>query len=234
MRLGILQCDSVRSEWLGEFGDYPDMFQSLLGRVDPAITFRVYDLTRDQFPATADECDAWLLTGSKWSVNDDDGWIRRAENLIVEFRRRRRPTVGICFGHQLIASALGGRVDKAGGWGVGVRSVQVLGRQPWMVQPAETLALIVSHQDQVVELPPDATHLASNPFCAYEMSQVGGHMLTLQGHPEFAKGYSRALMDLRRESIGEATYQAGIASLETDTDETVAADWIVRFLRTRN
>lgn len=229
MRLGILQCDSVRPEWQKEFGDYPDMFQRLLGPIDAGLRFRVYDLTRGRFPATPEACDAWLFTGSKWSVNDDDAWIRRAEEMVVELDRRRRPTIGVCFGHQLIARALGGRVEQASNWGVGVHATQVLRQQPWMEPPAHELSLIVSHQDQVVALPPGATHLASHPFCPYAMYQIGEHILSLQGHPEFSKGYSRALMDSRRKNIGEYTYQQGMASLASTTDAAIVAAWIAGF-----
>lgn len=231
MQLGILQCDSVRSEWLPEFGDYPDMFQRLLNTVDAALTFRVYDLTRGEFPETLDTCDAWLFTGSKWSVNDNEAWIRRAEALAAELHRERRPTIGICFGHQLIARALGGRVERAPAWGVGVHTAQVLEQRAWMVPAAHELALVVSHQDQVVEPPASATHLASHPFCPYDMYQIDGHILTFQGHPEFPKDYSRATMERRRENIGEQTYRRGVESLALATDEAVAAAWIVRFLR---
>lgn len=233
MRLGILQCDSVPAELRDEFGDYPDMFRRLLTATEPALTFRVHDLTRHEFPPTLDDCDAWLFTGSKWSVNDKDAWIRRAEALIVELHRQRRPTVGICFGHQLIARALGGRVEKAGCWGVGVHSSHIAGQQPWMVPAAQELALVVSHQDQVVALPPGAIHLASHSFCPYDMFQVDDHILTFQGHPEFSGGFSRALMDRRRESIGERTYQQGMASLASATDATIAAAWIMRFVQDR-
>lgn len=233
MRLGILQCDSVRHELQPEFGDYPDMFRRLLSSADPDLTFRVYDLTSGEFPDTLDECDAWLFTGSKWGVNDDEDWIRRAEVLAAHLHEERRPTIGICFGHQLIARALGGRTEKAtaAGWGVGVHTARILSRPGWMAPAADDLSLLVSHQDQVTELPAGATLLAAHPFCPHDMYQVGEHILTFQGHPEFRKGYSQATMDRRREQLGEETYRRGVESLELATDEAVAAEWIVRFLR---
>lgn len=233
MRLGILQCDSVRPELQPAFGDYPDMFQRLLGTADPTLTFRVYDLTGDQLPGSLDECDAWLFTGSKWGVNDAEAWIRRAETLAGRLHEERRPTIGICFGHQLIARALGGRVEKTteAGWGVGVHTARILAQPEWMEPAAEDLSLVVSHQDQVVELPPGATLLAAHPFCPHDMYQIGEHILTFQGHPELPKGYSRAIMDRRRDQIGEAAYQQGVESLALSTDEAIAAEWIVGFLR---
>lgn len=235
MRLGILQCDSVGDELQPEFGDYPDMFQRLLSTADPELTFRVYDLAGGGFPNSLHECDGWLFTGSKWGANDDADWIRQAEALAARLHEERRPTIGICFGHQLIARALGGRVEKATdvGWGVGVHTARILAQPEWMTPAADDLSLIVSHQDQVIELPPGATLLATHPFCPHDMYQIGEHILTFQGHPEFPKGYSRAVMDKRREKLGEGTYRRGVESLALPTDEAVAAEWIVGFLRRR-
>ena len=231
MRLGILQCDSVSGELRGEFGDYPDMFRQLLATEAVHPEFRVYDLTAGRFPAALDECDAWLYTGSKYSVYDDEEWIARAHELARELHERRRPTIGICFGHQLIARALGGRAEKAAaGWGVGVHTTRILEHRDWMDPPRERLSLLVSHQDQVVELPPGAELLASHDFCPHDMFQIGDHILTFQGHPEFPKGYSRATMERRRSIIGETTYREGIASLDSGIEPGVAAAWIHDFL----
>ena len=231
LRLGILQCDSVRPEFQPEFDDYPDMFRRLLTTAAVRPGFRVYDLTAGTFPASVGECDAWLFTGSKWSVYDPDQWIRDAHELARTLHEAQRPTIGICFGHQLIARSLGGRVEKAAaGWGVGVHTTEILRHEPWMRPARASLSLLVSHQDQVVEPPAGAEHLAGHAFCPYDMFRIGDHILTLQGHPEFEPGYSRATMDMRRERLGEETYRAGVASLDTAIDPGVAAAWIHSFI----
>lgn len=231
MRLGVLQCDSVRTELQPQFGDYPDMFRSLLTTESVQPEFAVYDLTAAQFPASLDECDAWLFTGSKWSVYDADEWIARAHELARALHEQRRPTIGICFGHQLIARALGGRVEKAPvGWGVGVHTMRVLEERPWMDPPRRTLSLLVSHQDQVLEAPRGAELLATHEFCPHDMFQIGTHILTFQGHPEFPRDYSRATMEMRRELLGEETFGEGMASLSSEIEPGVAAAWIHRFL----
>lgn len=238
MRIGILQCDSVREDLQPAFGDYPDMFRQLLHRVDPGLEFRIHDLTRGEAPASLDACDAWLFTGSKWSVYDDQEWIVHAHELARRLHAAQRPTIGICFGHQLVASALGGRVDKApAGWGVGVHTTRLLGQRPWMQPERRSLSLVVSHQDQVMELPPGAALLAGHEFCPHAILQIGEHVLTFQGHPEFPKAYSRATMEQRRELVGEDVYREGVASLSAPIEEDVAATWILRFLegaRTRD
>ncbi|MEX0730966.1 MAG: hypothetical protein WED00_11320 [Aquisalimonadaceae bacterium] len=232
MQLGILQCDSVTHELQAEFGDYPDMFRNLLTAVDRSLSFQVYNLPEEHFPDDLGVCDGWLFTGSKWSVYDDAPWIRRAEELTMRLHHERRPTIGICFGHQLIARVLGGRVEKSSrGWGVGIHTARLAGQPPaWMQPAADELSLLVSHQDQVVELPPDAEWLAGHDFCGNDMFQVGTHMLTFQGHPEFPRAYARAMMMRRREKLGEQTYHEGIASLADSSHELTAARWILAFL----
>jgi GMP synthase-like glutamine amidotransferase len=211
------------------------MFQRLLSASAPDTQYRIYDLTQGVFPGSLDECGGWLFTGSKWSVYDDLDWVRGALSLVVRLHESRRPTVGICFGHQLVAQALGGRVARATqGWGVGVHTAHIEPGRAWMVPWAAQLSLIVSHQDQVMALPEGATVLAHHDFCAYDMLQIDEHILTFQGHPEFSKELSNALMERRRERLGEATYQRGIASLSEGTDEGVAARWIIRFLARAN
>ena len=231
MRLGILQCDSVRPELQPEFGDYPEMFQHLLTTEAVQPEFRVYDLTRGEFPESPDECDAWLFTGSKWSVYDPDEWIADAHEFARRLHAARQPTVGICFGHQLISRALGGRVEKAPiGWGVGVHTADILRHEPWMRPDRDSLSLLVSHQDQVIKPPEGSELLAGHEFCPHDMLRIGDHILTFQGHPEFGPGYSQATMDMRRDTLGEDTYRAGVASLDTAIDPDVAAAWIHSFI----
>jgi GMP synthase-like glutamine amidotransferase len=232
MKLGILQCDSVRPDLQPQFGDYPDMFRNLLCQAEPDTTFQIYDLTVGDFPTSLDACEGWLFTGSKWSVYDQEDWITQAHALAARLYEHGKPTVGICFGNQLMARALGGRVDKAPqGWGVGVRQAQILLQREWMDPWVSELALLVSHQDQVMTLPADAVRIAGHEFCPNDIVQIGEHVLTFQGHPEFSKGYTRALMEKRQETLGTATYQQGITSLTRNTDEARAERWIFRFLR---
>ncbi|MCO6442392.1 MAG: GMP synthase [Nitrococcus mobilis] len=232
MRVGILQCGSVATDLSPVFGDYPQMFQRLLSAVSPALEFRRYDLTAGFFPESLTACEGWLFTGSRWSVYDEEAWIRRAGELAARLHALGRPTVGICFGHQLIAAALGGRVEKAPqGWGVGVHTTHIQTQPEWMVPAPDRLSLLVSHQDQVIVPPPGTQWLTGNDFCRYGMTQIADHILTFQGHPEFSKDYSKALMKRRRSAIGEQAYRAGLASLALDVDDRMAAQWIVRFLQ---
>jgi GMP synthase-like glutamine amidotransferase len=232
MKLGILKTDAVRPEWVPEFGEYPDMFIALLSRVDPDLEFAVYDVEQGQYPADIDEVDAYLITGSKSSAYDDKPWITTLMEFVRELHRRRKKLVGICFGHQLIALALGGKVAKSPkGWGVGLHKHTFTDTPTWHDQGDAGLNVLVSHQDQVLEAPSDARVLAGSEFCENAVTQIGDHILTFQGHPEFVPEYSRSIMTFRREVIGEEAYSDGMASLEGTHEGQRIARWIMNFLQ---
>lgn len=231
MHIGLLQCDSVDADLRAIHGDYPDMFTRMVtaGGLDATLT--CYDLPAGSRPRGTGDCDAWLITGSRHGVEDESGWIADAHDLVRGIVAARRPVVGICFGHQLVASALDGRAGRSErGWGVGAHAFPVREPRPWM-QPAQRwLRLLVSHRDQVHVPPTGARSLAGDAFCPHAITAVGDRVLTFQGHPEFAPGYVRAVMARRRAQLGEVTYAAGIASLDAGHDGAVAARWIARFI----
>lgn len=232
MKIGVLKTDDVRKELVGEFGEYPEMFADLLRAQEPGLEFVTYEVQRGHYPADIDEVDAYLITGSKTGVYEDKAWIPPLMDFVRELHKTRKPTIGICFGHQLIAEALGGKTRKSdNGWGVGVHSYEMQETPAWMSEPQEGFSLLVSHQDQVEELPPGAKVLASSDFCPMAMMQIGDHILTFQAHPEFTKPYSNSLMELRREAFGEDVVEKGQASLQNDIHESTVARWMLEFLR---
>jgi len=233
MKLGILKTDEVRPEWVPEFGEYPDMFIALLGRVAPPdLEFRVYDVEKGEYPADIDEVDAYLITGSKSSVYDDKPWIATLIEFVQELDRRRKKLVGICFGHQLVAQALGGKTGKSPkGWGVGLHTHRFNTLPSWHDQGAPELDILVSHQDQVLVNAEGAQVLASSDFCENAVCQIGDHILTFQGHPEFISAYSKEIMEFRREMIGEQAYSNGMTSLVVEPQGERVARWILNFLR---
>jgi len=236
MKLGILQCDDVRTSLHADFGDYAAMFEALFLQVDSELELHFYRVIDGQFPQHVDECDAYICSGSKWSVNDDDLWIRQLEDFTRTLYYAKKGLVGICFGHQMIAKALGGQVEKSPrGWGVGIVHADVLVEQSWMQPKQGNIALVVCHQDQVSQLPNNGRVLMSNTFCPYSMFQVGDHFLGLQGHPEFTSRYSSALMAQRRDIIPVETINAAMDSLgpsySYQADYKLITKWILRFLR---
>jgi len=225
MRLGLLVCDHVRPEFEHISGDYPDMFRRLFAG-HPEVEVVVYDVIGGVMPTDPRECDAWITTGSRHSVNDDEPWIRDLEGFVRDVAKGQVPFVGVCFGHQLIAKALGGTVVKSDqGWGVGAKKVEVKGDLG--LGPSYTV--LTSYQDQIEELPPGAKILGWNEHCPASMIAVGENMIGIQGHPEFEPAYSKALMESRRGTqIPETTADEGLASLDGTTDGDILIDWILR------
>jgi len=253
MKIGILQADSVRPEFVEEFGNYPGMIQLLLessdsfalkdkpkdklngevkGNLSTAskLEFVTYNVAEQEYPEVIDECDGYVITGSAASVYDDVPWIHRLREFVVKLHETRTKTVGICFGHQMIALALEGKAEPAPeGWGVGVHDSAVTLTKPFMSPELERISLLYSHRDQVIQLPPGAELLATHNFCPNSMFVIGSHMFAFQGHPEFVKEYSCALMNLRRQMVGEDKYLKGIASLDRELDSATIGRWILNF-----
>ena len=233
MIIGILEADPALESLRDEFGNYVVMFKDLLneGAEGRELDFRVYNVLDGEYPVDLDECDGYLITGSRASVYDDEEWIHNLQDFVIQLHNAKKKLVGICFGHQLVAQALGGKTEAAEvGWGVGVHSSRVRESTDYMFPNEREISLLVSHKDQVTELPDGAKLLASSDFCEHAMFQVDNHILTFQGHPEFAKGYSRGLMELRKEIIGPDKYREGIASLHKATNEKSVARWALAFI----
>lgn len=235
MKLGLLKCDSVSEPFVKKHGQYPKMFVDLLLPVVPDIEWVIYDVEHGFFPSDIDAVDAYVITGSRHGVNDGHEWISQLEEFVRLLHHRQKKVIGICFGHQLIAKALGGKVIKSPkGWGVGINQSQMFQQKSWMHPFQNQFNLIISHQDQVVELPKDAEVLAGNDFCPYYMLQIGNNLLTIQGHPEFTKEYSRDLMLSREDTINEAEFIRGMDSLQRPKDDRLIAQWMIRFLKALN
>jgi len=225
MKIGLLECDDVVGRFPEVRGGYREMFAALL----PGFEFRYYEAHRGQIPSSGRECDAWVCTGSKYSVYDGTKWIA---DLAAFIRSLQQPFVGICFGHQMLAHAMGGEVAKAKqGWGVGVLGVEVLKKEPWMEPPLARMQIQHMHQDQVQKLPADSVLLGRSPHCDVAMFRVGEAMLGIEGHPEFTVEYGAALIRARRALIGEQGAQRALESLKGRTDSPTVGRWLERFLK---
>ena len=235
MRLAILKTDYVRSEWVSRFGEYPDMFEAVFQKCETEIIFKTFDTQLNEYPADPHEFDAYLITGSKSSVYDEDPWIEKLKEFVRELHDLKKKLVGICFGHQLVAEALGGKVQKsAKGWGVGVHTHTFSELPGWHDNQSEDFNILVSHQDQIVRNAKGVKVLAGSEFCENAVCQLDDHVLTFQGHPEFIPDYSREIIGFRREMIGYETSEAGLASLSIEPESERVARWIINFINPKN
>ncbi|MGB0360530.1 MAG: glutamine amidotransferase-related protein [Endozoicomonas sp.] len=232
MNIGLLLCDDVHPKLRKDYGNYTEMFSALLKKQSPDIELLPWRLIDMEFPSSIDECDGWIISGSKNSVNDDLPWIPPLEAFIRVLFEQKKKLVGICFGHQIIAKALGGQVEKARqGWGVGISDNQVYSHPSWMKPDRNDFKLLVSHQDQVMEMPEMGSIIAGSNFCPAYMIQYDNCLLGIQGHPEFSPEFSKSLIELRRRLIGEQTSEAGLKSLSEKHEGDLVAQWILQFLQ---
>jgi GMP synthase (glutamine-hydrolysing) len=231
MRIGLLLCDHVSAELMGISGDYLAMFRKLFAD-RPGLEIVAYDAVNGEIPNGPGECDAWLTTGSRFSVNDDEAWIRRLERFVRQVAVAQVPFVGVCFGHQLLAKALGGTVvTSERGWGVGIEEVNVASGLAFMPDGIESFRVMNSHAEQIEELPNSAVVIGWNDHCPVSMMSLGSSLLGIQGHPEMDVDYSKSLIRSRRGTrIPREIADEAIASLAEGSDSRLVADFIAEFL----
>lgn len=225
MNLAILESGTPPGPLIAEFGRYPAMFEELL-----ALEAQTYDVAAGALPPDVGRHDAYLITGSPAGVYEDLPWIPKLAAFLRAARGRAK-LVGICFGHQIMAEALGGHVEKsAKGWGVGLHTYPIVRREPWM-DAASAVSVPASHQDQIVLQPPDTDVVASSIFTPYAgLAWRDGSAISFQFHPEFSPAYAKALIAARYDRAPDP--DAAIASLDAPNDNQRVGDWIRRFLAT--
>ncbi len=228
MKIGLLVCDEVSAEYQSNFGDYPEIFQALF----PHYEFEFYAVYKNEFPISVLDCEIYMATGSSHSVYEDVDWIHQTKAFIREIYARNLFFIGFCFGHQLMAEALGGKVEKSSdGWCVGIHQFSIFNIKDWM-RPAKTkVSFLMMCQDQVIVLPKNGVCLGGNKACPNAIIQVGKRMMSIQGHPEFSKAYVQTLMKDRVNRIGAEKVKKGIASLTLSIDLELFRDWVEEFLK---
>lgn len=240
MKIGVLSCGPVARDLVGEYGEYDRVFRDWLGAYDPSLTFDGYDVHKSQFPDGPDAADAWILSGSKYGVYEEHDWIEPLKAFIRDCVAAEAPMIGVCFGHQIMAEALGGKAEKwSGGWNLGPKTYATADFPDWTPELAEAVTLHAIHQDQVTTPPPDATVVMRHDQCA-AAALVYGDMakpygISIQPHPEFSDEYTGQLIELRRgNAFPEPDSAAALGDLGAKLDRDWAAAWFLAFLKQVN
>lgn len=223
MKIGILVTGHVADELQPRHGDYDRIYADFLS--GHGFDFTPFFVVDGQFPTGPDVADAWIITGSRHGAYEDHDWIAPLEDLIRAIVAEHRPLVGICFGHQIIAQAMGGRVEKfAGGWTVGRTRYDTA---------SGPLFMNAWHQDQVIDPPMGAQVLASSETCANAMMRIGETVFTVQAHPEFSREYASDLLEARGPGVvPDALLNVARAGQNDPLHNCELAEQIATFLKT--
>lgn len=224
MKVAILETGRPPGDLADEFGDYPHMFAQLLG---DGFEVESFDVEAGLLPDPSAH-GAYLITGSPAGVYEPLEWIEPLQRFIREADQSKM--VGVCFGHQVMAQALGGRVEKSEkGWGVGLHRYAIVRSEPW-IDGKGSVAVPASHQDQVVLQPPNTEIVAASDFTPFAaLAWKDRPAVSFQFHPEFSPGFAKALIEKRYDRVPDP--QPAIASLDAPNDNARVAGWIRRFLK---
>lgn len=221
MKIGILITGHPPEE-LSANGRYDAYFQRLLG--DDGFTYQGYAVVDGEMPVSINDADGWLITGSRHGSYEPHEWIPPLEQFIRDCYAAHVPMIGVCFGHQVIAQAMGGKVEKFnGGWSVGAVEYELNG---------ETARINAWHQDQVVEKPETAEVIGQTDFCANAALLYGDRIWTIQPHPEYGPDFMDGLITYRGKGLvpDEQLAQAR-EKLVTPLDSHKVADQMRAFFK---
>jgi GMP synthase-like glutamine amidotransferase len=238
MKIGVIQTGRVREPLATAFSEYPPMFEALLKPVAPDFAFETHAIVDGAPLPDPSAADGWVLTGSRHGVYDDLPWIGPLKAWLRAVRSAGAPIVGVCFGHQIMAEAFGGRAVKhPGGWRLGVDEFDVIVKPGWAAGGPDRLALHSVHQDQVVEIPEDAHVWARGDGCRYAGLMYGDptdpDAISIQPHPEFEPDFARALAGRLRDDgrVSPAVGDRALAGIGRPVDNAAVARWFAAYLR---
>ena len=227
LRICILETDVLRPELIDQYQGYGRMFERLFAQQPLAARFEVFNVVKGDYPADSERYDAYLVTGSKADSFGSDPWIQTLKDYLLQRYENGDKLLGICFGHQLMAQALGGEVAKSDrGWGIGGQTYRDH-------ETGRNIRILGSHQDQVTRAPEGTRLIASSEFCPVAgLVWEDAPAISWQAHPEFQLAFSRALIEDRIGTVYEETLaRTALDGLDQPLDSPEIATRIARFFK---
>ncbi len=211
MKIAVLQTGGPPED-LRAYGTYGEMFAGVLQPFISGANFITIETEQGQ--SAPMDVDGVVITGSASGVYEPHSWIAPLKEAVRDYGVSGVPVIGICFGHQIIAEAYGGRVRRSGrGWGVGMHDYEASALGQKILQ-AEGLSCVVSHRDQVEDMPQNAQCLAGSEFCPHgALYYPKENALSFQMHPEMSHEFATALLLHRQDDIEPQRVEDGLASL---------------------
>lgn len=237
MKIGILESGHLSDTLKAKYGGYPDLYQRLVAPHLPEATFFAVSVIDGEVAESPHQADGWIISGSRHGVYENEPWIPHLEDFLRACMRESVPIVGICFGHQILAQAMGGKVENSkSGWGVGIHEYQLLNHPDWLEIKGDSFSVPAIHQDQIIKAPIGAHLFATSDFCPIA-GLIYGELnapkaFTIQPHPEMSAEFVSDISEERlRHIIPAKTMQPALKSLSKPGDQIAWGKSIASFFR---
>ncbi len=234
MKIGLLICGKLPHALERRGMGYSRILQEWITQPRSKHSFRTYRAYAGKLPPKVDACDCYFVSGSAASLVDREPWMVELSHFLLVAAKAQVPVVGLCFGHQVLAQALGGRATRAPkGWEIGLKSWKIVREEGWMRECGKKLTLLCIHEDQVNKLPPRSVRVASNDRCPNGLFRLANHAIGMQGHPEFTPEIFEEIVESRKDIFSKEVRAAALANLDQPTHAKDMARWCVNFVESR-
>ena len=222
MKIALIETGFVPAELKKKHGSFSSMFFELLKIQFPEINLKTYKVYQNKELPESFSFDLFIITGSKFGVYEKLSWIDPLKKFILELEKKKVPLFGVCFGHQIMAEAFGGKVEKFyNGWTLGVENYEIIQSTNWMGDFRKFNGYAI-HQDQIIKPPSNSIIVAKSKNCSASILSYGKKnqpfAISIQSHPEFSKEYIIDLINLRKGKT--ISNEKALKALETIKQKT--------------